>query len=192
MTRPTRTPHSRRAHHERGAEDGAVTVLLLLLTPALFGLAGLVLDGGTHLAARQHAAGLAEQAARAGADQLDTTALRATGSPLIDEAAARTMACRYVQAAEPDATCTVAVTATPTGPEVAVRIQTTTATVLLGLIGVNTLHTDAHGTAQAVTGIRTTALAASYAPNAARTNARTAARSQAAAAHPQSTSTEAR
>jgi Flp pilus assembly protein TadG len=188
MTRPQRTPHHRNAHQGRGAEDGAVTVLLLLLTPALFGLAGLVLDGGTHLAARQHAAGLAEQAARAGADQLDTTALRATGSPRVDEAAARSMACRYVRAAEPDATCTVAVTATPTGPEVAVRIQTTTATVLLGLIGVNTLHTDAQATAQAVTGIRSAALAAMDTPSA----ARPAARSQAAAAHPQSMSTEAR
>lgn len=192
MTRPTRTPHSRHLNRHACAEEGAVTVLLLLLTPALFGLAGLVLDGGTHLAARQHAAGLAEQAARAGADQLDTSALRATDSPRIDEAAARSMACRYVQAAEPDATCTVAVTATPTGPQVAVRIQTTTATVLLGLIGVNTLHTDAHGTAQAVTGIRTTALATSYTPSAARTHARPAPRSQAAVAHPPSTSTEAR
>lgn len=188
MTRPQRAPQPRQAPQDHGAEDGAVTVLLLLLTPALFGVAGLVLDGGTHLAARQHAAGLAEQAARAGADQLDTTALRATGSPVIDETAARTMACRYVQAVEPDATCTVAVTATPTGPQVAVRVRTTTATVLLGLIGVNTLHTDAHGAAQAVIGIRTTALGAPGASSA----ARTAARTQPGAGESQDYSTEAR
>jgi Flp pilus assembly protein TadG len=160
MTGDHGAPRTSRPARWSGRDDGAATVLLLLLTPALFALAGLVLDGGTHLAARQHAAGLAEQAARAGADQLDTTALRATGSPRLDETAARTVACRYVHTVEPDATCTAQVNATPTEPEVEVRIQTHTSTVLLGLIGVNTLRTDAYGTAQAVTGIHTTTAAA--------------------------------
>jgi len=39
-----------------------------------------------------------------------------------------------------------------------VHVRTSTPTVLLGLIGVNTLHTDGAATAQAVTGIRTAAL----------------------------------
>jgi Flp pilus assembly protein TadG len=137
-------------------DDGMASVLLLLLTPALFALGGLVLDGGTHLAARQRTAGLAEQAARAGADQLDTNSLRATGTPTLDEAAAIGAACRFTRTVEPDATCTASVTPTATGPEVQVRLRSQTPTVLLGLIGVNSLHTDATGTAQAVTGIRTT------------------------------------
>lgn len=145
----------------RGSEEGTVTVLVLLLTPALFTLGGLVLDGGTHLAARQHAADLAEQAARAGADQLDTSTLRGAGTLQVDDSAARTAACRYVRTVQPDATCTTTVRATATGPEVEVRIQTRTPTVLLGLLGLNTLRTDAVGTAQAVTGIRTTSLASS-------------------------------
>ena len=142
------------------SDTGAATVLLLVLTPALFALAGLVLDGGTHLAARQRAADLAEQAARAGADQLDTNTLRSTAQPSLDTNRATRTACRYVQTMEPDATCTATVTATVTAigasQEVQVRVQTHTPTALLGLIGVNTLHTDALGTAQAVTGIRTT------------------------------------
>lgn len=137
-------------------DAGIASVLLLLLTPALFALGGLVLDGGTQLAARQRTAGLAEQAARAGADQLDTNTLRATGTPALDADAARTAACGYARTVEPEATCTATITPTATGPEVQVRLRTHTATVLLGLIGVNTLHTDAVGTAQAVTGIRTT------------------------------------
>jgi hypothetical protein len=98
---------------------------------------------------------LAEQAARAGADQLDTSSLRNSGTPTVDDSAARTAACRYASTVEPDASCTATVAATPTGPEVQVRLRSRTPTVLLGLVGINTLHTDAVGTAQAVTGIRT-------------------------------------
>lgn len=131
------------------------SVVLLLLTPALFALGGLVLDGGMHLAARQRTAGLAEQAARAGADQLDTAALRATGTAAIDTEAARAAACRYARTVEPDATCAATVRVTSTGLELQVRLRSRTSTVLLGLVGVNTLHADVVGTAQAVTGIRT-------------------------------------
>jgi Flp pilus assembly protein TadG len=138
------------------ADGGAATVLLLLLTPALFALAGLVLDGGTHLAARQRAADLAEQAARAGADQLDTSGLRSTAQPLLDTTRATTAACRYVRTMEPDATCTATVLPAAGTQELQVRVRTVTPTALLGLIGINTLHADALGSAQAVTGIRTT------------------------------------
>ena len=136
-------------------EDGAAAVIILLLTPALFALGGLVLDGGTHLAARHRAAGLAEQAARAGADTLDTNALRSTGTARLETDRAKQAACRYVRTVEPDTTCTATVRTTPTGQEVYVRVQGRTATVLLGLVGVNTLRTDGVGTAQPVTGIRT-------------------------------------
>jgi Flp pilus assembly protein TadG len=159
MTSAARTRALARSWLARQPGDGgAAAVLLLLLTPALFGLAGLVLDGGTHLAARQHAADLAEQAARAGADQLDTSTLRATGTDTVTSGAARSAACRYVQTVAPDATCTATVDATPAGPQVQVRVRTTSRTALLGLIGINTLRADAVGSAQAVTGIRTTAL----------------------------------
>jgi hypothetical protein len=138
-------------------------VLLLVLTPALFALGGLVLDGGRQLSARQQAADLAEQAARAGADHLDLTALRGNpaagtssdGGPL-DVPAAKTAACRYVTTADPAATCTATVDSTSNGQRITVRVRTTSSTVLLGLIGVNHLHTDATGSAVAVTGIRTT------------------------------------
>ena len=148
---------------QRWGEEGAAAVILLLLTPALFALGGLVLDGGRHLTARQHAADLAEQAARAGADHLDLTQLRATdaapngtsSSPL-DLPAAKAAACHYVTTSDPTAICTAAVASTPEGQRITVRIRTTRSTVLLGLIGVNELHTDATGSAIAVTGIRTT------------------------------------
>jgi Flp pilus assembly protein TadG len=149
----------RRAAAARG-EEGAAAVLLLVLTPALFGLAGLVLDGGRQLSARQQAADLAEQGARAGADRLDITQLRATstaqGAGALDVRAAKAVACRYVTIADPAATCTATVDDTADGPRLTVGVRTSSSTVLLGLIGVNHLHTDATGSALAVTGIRTT------------------------------------
>jgi Flp pilus assembly protein TadG len=138
------------------SDDGAAAVGLLLLTPALLGLAGLVLDGGRQLAARQQAADLAEQAARAGADHLDVSALRATGTAGLNAAAVRAAACGYVSTADPTATCTATVIASPAGQQVQVQVRTSAPTVLLTLIGVQRLHTDATGTATAVTGIRST------------------------------------
>jgi Flp pilus assembly protein TadG len=140
-------------NEQGGNEQGTVAVLLLLLTPALLALGGLVLDGGTALAARQRSADLAEQAARAGADRLDISTLRATGLGQLDQAAARAVACQYVRTVEPDATCTATISTTPTGQQIRVHVRTRTSTVLLGLIGVNTLHSDGTATAQAVTGI---------------------------------------
>jgi Flp pilus assembly protein TadG len=150
-----RTPGRGLAFPRPCGDAGAVSTLILLLAPALFGLAGLVLDGGTHLAARQRAAGLAEQAARAGADALDTDALRSTGTPTLDRDRAVAAACRYVHTMEPDSTCNAVVTSAPTGEQVEVRVRSSTPTVLLGLIGINALRVDALGAAQPVTGIRT-------------------------------------
>ena len=132
-------------------DTGAAAVILVLLTPVLFALAGLILDGGRAIAARQRAADLAEQAARAGVDALDVTALRATGADTIDAASARAAACRYLATAAPGAGCTV-VTGTNT---VTVEVTTRTPTVLLGLIGVNSLRAASTATAAPTIGVRT-------------------------------------
>lgn len=153
--RGTQPPAGRRAG---GADHGAAAVLILLLTPALFAMAGLVLDGGTALAARQRTADLAEQAARAGADALDLSALRATGTQTLDPAAAQAAACRYVALVEPADICTATVTALagvggPVVQQVQVTVRASSPTVLLGLIGVNRFHAAGRATAQAVSGI---------------------------------------
>lgn len=147
-------PMPRRVGCAGPADAGAAAVLLVVLTPALLALGGLLLDGGSQLAARQRAADLAEQAARAGADQLDTSGLRASGTPTLNSGAATLVACQYVRSVDPDATCSAQIFATAGGQQVQVRIRTSTPTVLLGLVGITTLHTDALGTATAVVGIR--------------------------------------
>lgn len=137
------------------AEEGAAAVLLLLLTPVLFALAGLVLDGGAELTARQRTADLAEQAARAGADRLDTNTLRSTGTSTLQAAAARAAACAYAEVADPTISCTASLAPGPGGTQLQVRLRGHHPTVLLGLLGINQLRTDATATATGVTGIAT-------------------------------------
>jgi Flp pilus assembly protein TadG len=51
-------------------------------------LAGLLVDGGLAIHARERAADIAEQAARAGADDIDEAALRQGGEPTVNTATA--------------------------------------------------------------------------------------------------------
>jgi len=57
-----------------------VTAFVVVLTIGILALAGLTLDGGLALAAKVQANGQAQAAARAGAQAIDLTAYRATGT----------------------------------------------------------------------------------------------------------------
>lgn len=63
----------------RERERGSMSVFTVLFSVVVFLLAGLLVDGGSAINARLRAADVAEQAARAGADQIDVDHLRATG-----------------------------------------------------------------------------------------------------------------
>lgn len=63
----------------RGGERGSMSVFTVLFSVVVFLLAGLLVDGGSAINARLRAADVAEQAARAGADQVDEDHLRRTG-----------------------------------------------------------------------------------------------------------------
>ncbi|WP_336207675.1 pilus assembly protein TadG-related protein [Nonomuraea sp. LPB2021202275-12-8] len=56
-----------------------MSVFTVLFSVVVFLLAGLLVDGGSAINARLRAADVAEQAARAGADEIDIDHLRATG-----------------------------------------------------------------------------------------------------------------
>jgi Putative Flp pilus-assembly TadE/G-like len=69
----------------RRGERGSISMFVVIFTIAVLMLAGLVYDGGLAIAARQRAADIAEEAARAGANAVDVDALR-SGAPLqLDE-----------------------------------------------------------------------------------------------------------
>jgi Flp pilus assembly protein TadG len=154
--RPTR-PRRRDRPATRRGEEGAITVLVLLLSGALLATAGLVWDGGLAISGRQRAADLAEQAARAGADDLnlDTARNSSTAGPhggaaQFDTSRAGRDACRYLTLAAPKAEC--AVTVSPTTVTVSVTLHTRTA--LLGLIGLHSMVSRGRASATAQLGAR--------------------------------------
>lgn len=75
----------RRPHGQRGSFTFAVIFWALMAMM----LAGLVVDGGLSITERQRAGDIAEQAARAGADDLDPAALRAGDYQLATTACAQ-------------------------------------------------------------------------------------------------------
>lgn len=137
-----------------GRDTGSITLPILVLTPALLVVAGLVVDGGYALSARQRAFNEAEQAARAGAGAIDTASLRAGQVRLINdcsrpEPCAQKLASAYVIATGDTQVGPVVVTPTT----VSVTVQATRRSVLLTLIGIKDLTVQGTGTAEVQRGI---------------------------------------
>src|SRR5262245_5347068 len=127
---------------DRGSATG--WALMMVFVGAL--LAGAVLDGGNAMAARVQALDIAQQAARAGANQLDLAALRDSGQLRLDPAAATTAARAFLAAA--GATGTV----TATRDQVSVTVHHHQPTLLLKVVGVATINATATAYAQPATG----------------------------------------
>ena len=112
-----------------------VTVLILA--------AGLVVDGGAKLSAARQATVIAEEAARASAEQIDTRkAYTQGGTYTINPGAAAAAASAYLAAAGHPGTVTI------TGPDaITVSVTITTPTIILSVIGIGSV--TGHGTATA-------------------------------------------
>jgi Flp pilus assembly protein TadG len=79
-------------------DRGSAALFVAIFAPAMIFMAGLVIDGGAALEARQRASDIAEQAARAGAGQCDVALLRSAGTCWItDDAAVRAAAEPYTE-----------------------------------------------------------------------------------------------
>lgn len=128
-------------------ERGQVTAFLVIAITGLLALVGLVLDGGLALSAKVEAIGIAQEAARAGAQQLDLAAYRADGTLTLDPAAASAAAHAYLDASGAAGNVNVI------GDTVTVTVTATQPTQLLQLVGVNTLTVDGSGSAQPRRGI---------------------------------------
>lgn len=87
-------------------EGGAAAIWLLLFVPSILVSAGLVVDGGRALAARQQATGLAAEAARAAVDRVDPRVYRAGRGPVVAPGSTQAAACSWVAGVRPDAQCT--------------------------------------------------------------------------------------
>lgn len=66
-----------------GRDRGSISLYLAIFSIAAFALLALLVDGGTAINARERAADIAEQAARAAANQVDVADLRAGDSQIM-------------------------------------------------------------------------------------------------------------
>jgi Flp pilus assembly protein TadG len=122
-------------------EHGRVTAFVVVITTACLLFAGLVLDGGLALAAKTKAIGHAQQAARAGAQELDLARYRAGGDARLDPDAAQAAAQRYLAAVGAAGTVTADATT------VRVHVDAQQRTQILGLLGIGEITVTAEGQA---------------------------------------------
>lgn len=128
------------------SDDGAVTAFVAVLALALFAVAGLVVDGGRTLAAREQAEAVAEQAARAGAEEVSVAGLH-TGTVVLDPVEALSAAQQALHLA--GTAGTVAVTADQVTVTVATRVPTT----MLGIVGISSMQVQVVATASDLHGV---------------------------------------
>lgn len=122
-------------------EHGRVTAFVVIIATACLLFAGLVLDGGLALAAKTRTIGQAQEAARAGAQELDLTAYR-NGSPArLNPSAARATAERYL------ASIGVTGTVSATGDVVRVHVDGHQRTQLLNAVGITDITVSGDGQA---------------------------------------------
>jgi Flp pilus assembly protein TadG len=138
--------HRARAHREAGS----ATVFVIGFALVLVAFAGLVVDGGLALNARQRVSDDVEQAARAGAQNLDLDRLRNDGVVVIDPGKAADAANNFLAVRgyprdriEVDANA----------EQVTVRATIVRPTVLLSLININQYTITAAGQARPTVGI---------------------------------------
>ena len=124
-------------------ELGSISGFVLVLSMTFVACAGLAFDGGRMIAARAQATDAAENAARAGAQQI--TSLR-SGSPSIDKNSAITSAHQFLESIE------IMGAATADENSVTVTTNIRVPMTLLGLFGVRDKSVSAVRSAQPFTG----------------------------------------
>ena len=147
---PHRRPIGRLGPDGEPDERGSVSLIMVILTVALFAMAGLVIDGGLALDARGRAVDLAQQAARAGAGAISPASLRGSRPDLRFDATAATQRAQRVLTLA-GATGEVTVSA----DTVTVTAHVRQRTVLLAAFGVTDLTASAAATAVVLHGTTT-------------------------------------
>jgi hypothetical protein len=130
------------------SERGSISLLAVVIATALFGAAGLVIDGGAGIAAASRASDIAEDAARAGALAGGTPG--PDGLVGIDPLRARDAAAAWLAGAGVDA-ADAEITSDADVVTVVVRLRRHT--TLLRLAGVSELDIEGTGSARPATGV---------------------------------------
>ena len=124
------------------ADSGQITAFVVVMATALVLLAGLVLDGGLTLAARERALGLAQEAARAGAQGVNLDIYRQSEDLVLSPALATADARQYLASTGSQGTVQV------TGNTVTVTVTITQPMQILDAAGLSaiTVHASASAT----------------------------------------------
>lgn len=137
----------RRRVEAEDRERGSIALYFAIVTIAALVMAGLVLDGGAALATRERAAGLATQAARAGADALTPASLRdQPGGLQANPVAAQQAVTRLLDAAGATGKATIS------GDVVTVKVTVPKHSVILSAVGVDDISQTATASATALYG----------------------------------------
>lgn len=128
-------------------ERGTVSAFVVGITVALLACAGLVADGGNALNARMKLADDVEQAARAGAAEIDLDELHDRGVLKVDQDRARARVYAFLAGSG----YTVTSITFPGDDSVSVTATDVVETQLLGLVGVDKFDVRASATAEGTT-----------------------------------------
>ena len=127
-------------------ESGQLSAFVAAIGVALVLVAGLVVDGGSILTARQQAVNDAFEAARAGAQSLDLSALRSSGAVTLDPTTATTAAETYLASIGATGSVTVS------GDVVSVTVELHKPVAILSAVGVGPVTVVGNATATAIEG----------------------------------------
>jgi len=133
------------------SEHGVVAPLVAVVMLGLLAITALVVDGGVMFAAKRDLQGLADSAARAGAMAVDQSVLRQTGRVQLDPDLARQAVQDYLASAGFQGSVDVQADTSA----VTVDLSEERPTVMMGLVGIRTMRTEAHVVARPRTGIET-------------------------------------
>ncbi|MGH2728817.1 MAG: pilus assembly protein TadG-related protein [Actinomycetota bacterium] len=131
------------------SERGAVLPLVSVMLIGLLALTALVVDGGVLFASRRDLQGLADSAARAGAMALDQNALRSRDVVALDPSQAKQAAMDYLRTAGFGGSVTVRADTLA----VTVDLAQDRPTVMMSLLGIRNMKTEAHAVARPRAGI---------------------------------------
>ncbi|MET9225586.1 pilus assembly protein TadG-related protein [Lentzea sp. NPDC003310] len=131
----------------RSDQRGQVTAYVVTVMVAVLAFGGLVLDGGLALAAKVRAMGQAQEAARAGAQEIDLAAYRADGTLRLLPIRATAAAHNHLAASRHTGSVSV------TDNTVSVTVTIHQRPQLLGLFAVDTITVTGRGEAQPQRGI---------------------------------------
>ncbi|GIH10061.1 hypothetical protein Rhe02_81280 [Rhizocola hellebori] len=134
--------------HKR--DEGTATAFVVVWLMAAMLLSGLVFDCGMAIASKVSAVDVAQAASRAGARELDVTALRTTGTIRLDPIKAEIAARDWLVRSGINGTWIVTVI----GNQVTVTITSAQPTQLLHLAGIEQIPLHASATADAISPAR--------------------------------------